>query len=921
MPDNNPEKENQPFRFTYTESLVEFFEQLGITLLVTTYQAGKLCAFRAREGKIRMLPRDFPKAMGVAADRTRMAVATKYQVWFLENIPDVAPKVEPRDTFDACYIPRRSHVTSNIDLHEIAWGGNELWLVNTLFSCLATIDERHSFVPRWQPPFISRLSRQDRCHLNGLAMVNEEPAFVTLFAQTDTPQGWREHKRSGGVVMHVGSGEVVASGLSMPHSPRVHGGRLWVLDSGNGALVAIDPRSGAMETVVRFDSYPRGLAFAGKFAFVGLSKIREKHIFGDTAVGENNQERHCGVAVVDLAAGNVIGQLEFEHTVDEIFDVQLLEGSRFPTVVGFNQDTIERTARIGASAGLPGRRSTRIAPLKREEADAKITQGLKHLRADRSDRAVICFQEALKLAPDHPKAYNNLGYVLLQQDDIQGAIANCQQAVRYDPRYHLAHNNLGNGLRANGEYRLAGSHYEIAIELKPGYVQAWYNLGVVLCELWRLDEAIARLKQAIKLQPDLSVAWNRLAEVYCRIGEFDKSLEHHARAIALEPDNSRFVTDSGLVLTRAGRLDQAVQTYKQAIAMEPDNVDYHSDLALALLMNGDYIEGWREHDWRFDAVRGGAIWLTAEGKQVSVDVPDIDQPRRSFFPQPDWDGNAALENRKLLIWAEQGIGDEFMFASMFNEIIDAAKHCTIECDHRSIALMERSFPNAEIVGKSAPAQAATQSRDIDFKCAMGSLGRWLRPDVESFRQVKTGYLKADPERRDQLRERYIGEGKKHLVGIAWRTANTGSGRQRTISLELWHPLLQMPDLQFVNLQYGDCSEELETLHEQTGVNVIDDSEIDSIKDLDALAAQIAAMDLVISIDNSTVHLAGALGIPTWTLLPYSADWRWMLERTDSPWYPTMRLFRQNTFGDWGCVINQVVAILESKFCGKREKGG
>ena len=228
-------KDDPPFRYFYGNAFAHTLEQLGATLFVSTYQAGKLCAFRARGGQMAMLPRTFDKAMGVAVDATRMAVATRYQIWLLRNEAILAPRMKPENTYDACYLPRSSHVTSNIDVHEIAWAGEELWVVNTLFSCLCTLDPEFSFVPRWRPPFITRLARHDRCHLNGMAIVDGRPEYATAFGETDDPEGWRPGKVDGGVLLHVDSGQTVARGLSMPHSPRVYAGRLWALDSGRGA--------------------------------------------------------------------------------------------------------------------------------------------------------------------------------------------------------------------------------------------------------------------------------------------------------------------------------------------------------------------------------------------------------------------------------------------------------------------------------------------------------------------------------------------------------------------------------------------------------------------------------------------------------------------------------------------------------------
>src|SRR5688572_8251605 len=228
------------FNYTQTDSFVALLQQLGASLLVSTYQANKLLAVRASGGGLSTLVRTFDKPMGLAVDARRLAIGTRKEVWFLRNAPDIAPRVEPAGQHDACYLPRSSHVTGDIGIHEIAWAGDELWIVSTRFSCLATLSPDYSFVPHWRPPFITALAAEDRCHLNGLAIVDGQPAYVSALGTTDTASGWRTDKPHGGCIIDIASGEMIARGLSMPHSPRWHDGRLWVLESGTGSVMLVD---------------------------------------------------------------------------------------------------------------------------------------------------------------------------------------------------------------------------------------------------------------------------------------------------------------------------------------------------------------------------------------------------------------------------------------------------------------------------------------------------------------------------------------------------------------------------------------------------------------------------------------------------------------------------------------------------------
>ncbi len=331
------------FHYKQSDSFAALLHQLGASLLVSTYQANKLLVVRAAGNGLSTLVRTFDRPMGLAADGRRLSVGTRTEVWLLRNAPDIAPRIEPVGHHDACYVPRSCHVTGDIGIHEMAWAGAELWAVNTRFSCLCTLHPDYSFVPRWRPPFITALAAEDRCHLNGLAMSDGAPRYATALGETDTAGGWRANKPQGGCLLDVPTGEVIARGLSMPHSPRLHDGRLWLLESGTGQLVLVDPATGRRQTVAALPGFARGLALCGPYAFVGLSKIRATSAMDGVPLAERREQLKCGVAVVDLRSGQGIALLEFQTAVEEIFDVQLLPGVQFPEVLGFQKETLHHT--------------------------------------------------------------------------------------------------------------------------------------------------------------------------------------------------------------------------------------------------------------------------------------------------------------------------------------------------------------------------------------------------------------------------------------------------------------------------------------------------------------------------------------------------------------------------------------------------
>lgn len=344
MPPTETATTDREVRFQYDNNIPRILDHLNVSLLVSTYQAGKLAVMSARENSLDLSFHNFNRAMGLAVAPDQIALGAHRQIWFLDSAPEIARQFDPHRSHDGCYVTRRSHYTGDIQIHEMSFGGGELWFVNTLFSCLSTLDACHSFEVRWRPPFISTVAAEDRCHLNGMAMDNGRPRFVTVLAPSDEPAGWRPVKADGGCVLEVPSGEVVTRGLAMPHSPRLVDGRLFVLDSGKGRLVAVDLSNGARDTVAELPGYARGLAIHRGVAFVGLSQVREKSTFGGLPIGARCSDLKCGVAVVELVSGQVGGVIEFQTGVEEIFDVSCLAGVRQPVFSGpYAQDEGGRT--------------------------------------------------------------------------------------------------------------------------------------------------------------------------------------------------------------------------------------------------------------------------------------------------------------------------------------------------------------------------------------------------------------------------------------------------------------------------------------------------------------------------------------------------------------------------------------------------
>lgn len=323
-----------PFSCKHTPELPELIESLKISLVISTYQAGKIIMVSSDGEKITLLPRNFDTPMGLAVEGNKMAVATKNEVVLLAHDRSMGPSYPKKPgVYDTLYMPRASYYTGALSMHDMAFINSDLIGMNTAFSCLCRVDAEYSFKPIWKPPFITELSGEDRCHLNGLAVQDGKPRFVTALGTTNTVLGWREKKFSGGMLMDVDTSEAVFTDLPMPHSPRFFDGDLYMLLSATGGVAKVDAKAGTYDVIQKLPGFTRGIARYGDYLFVGLSKLRSTHTFGDIGLA-GRKDVICGVAVLHLATGALVGQMEFIRTCEEIYDVQVLPGLIRPGIVG-----------------------------------------------------------------------------------------------------------------------------------------------------------------------------------------------------------------------------------------------------------------------------------------------------------------------------------------------------------------------------------------------------------------------------------------------------------------------------------------------------------------------------------------------------------------------------------------------------------
>ena len=494
--------------------------------------------------------------------------------------------------------------------------------------------------------------------------------------------------------------------------------------------------------------------------------------------------------------------------------------------------------------------------------------------------ALACFQRAVELKPDFAEAHNNLGMELGNQEKLDEAAACYRRAVALDPAHAEAHNSLGNVLRHQKKLKEAAACYRRVIGINPNFATAHNNLGKALKGLDRLDKAAASCRRALEIDPEHLGAHGTLADILYEQDALEEAEAGYRRALEIEPDNAGTLHSLGNTLRMLGNVDEAIAFYRRAIEIRPDFGNAHFHHGLALLSAGDLARGWEEHEWR---------WKREPAPKK----------KRRDFPQPTWDGSR-LEGRTILLHAEQGLGDTIQFIRYAPMVAQRGGRVVVECRQLLMRLF-KDMPGID--------QLVRKGRDLppfDVQASLLSLPMILGTTLETI-PGDVGYIRGEGRLVDKWKDRLSGfAGRK--VGLCWQgNPKFPRDKWRSIPLKYFADLLDDPSSTFVNLhkgagegQIGECGLEDRIVNYSAEVTSLVDT-----------AAIIENLDLVITSDTSVAHLAGAMGKPVWILLQSVADWRWLLEREDSPWYPTMRLFRQRTRGDWRDVLARVKRALDA----------
>jgi len=516
----------------------------------------------------------------------------------------------------------------------------------------------------------------------------------------------------------------------------------------------------------------------------------------------------------------------------------------------------------------PGQEKTEETRSGVPEAHILLQEAVGHHQSGRLIQAEALYRQLLQSDPEHPEALHLLGLIAHQV----------------------------------GKKDLALELIGQAIDLRPDVAHFRFNRGVTRQELGRLDEAVDDYRNAVRLKPDYYEAWENLGVALRDIGDYGPAIEATQEALRIRADSALAHNNLALLFKQNGHFGDAMEQHREAIRCDPAFAEAHKNLGLSLIRAKQFDEGWKEYEWRF----------------YSPEYRETNPVRVTPFPK--WDGSP-LKGKSILVRPEQGVGDEIMFASCFQDLVNEASLCIIECDPRLVELFSRSFPSAVFIPARGGEDLSwvTELPPIDFWIPAGSLPRFCRKSLNAFPQ-RTGYLRADETQQNIWKEKLKSLDGNVNLGISWRGGKGARAQlDRSVPLGQWEGLFHLPGVRIINLQYGDHRQEIVEFTERCGANLVSFDELDTLRELDRFAGLISALDMVISIDNSTLHMAGALGTPVWALLPFPADWRWFLpEDRVSHWYPSMRLFRRPGMKteSWDIVMTSVFEALRKVFAGE-----
>ena len=497
-------------------------------------------------------------------------------------------------------------------------------------------------------------------------------------------------------------------------------------------------------------------------------------------------------------------------------------------------------------------------------------------------KALQHFDKAIQIKPNYAEAYYNKANCLNDQKDFQNARKLSEKAIRLAPNFANAYNTLGVSLLGLEEYESATYFFKKATSLNPNFADAFDNLGSAFAGIGKEDKALDSIRKAILLNPNSSTAFNNLGNILSKRDQLSEAFSAYSKAVDLDPENAQACSNLALMFHDLGKWDSALKLHEQATATGTDYPDAHFHKSLTLLALERFNPGWELYEWR----------------------PNLRKKVISLKPsKPQW---APDKSGTVLLWSEQGVGDKILFGSIISDIYSACSKLKVQTEERLIPLFKRSFPN-DI--EFYPKDTKIPEDQYEWQISTGSALQHFRSKLDSFKIREKGWLLPDIKKARRIRKKLVGNNKVKLIGISWKTfSDRPDSKKRCIPLNQLAQTLYSNDIKLVNLQYGDICDDVNNLLKEHGIDLLQMEGLDTKSDLDGLAALIWACDLVVTIDNTTVHLAGALGKDCKLLLPFSHDWRWGKNRVISYWHSSVSSIIQRKAGDWKTVLQKLAEI-------------
>lgn len=493
------------------------------------------------------------------------------------------------------------------------------------------------------------------------------------------------------------------------------------------------------------------------------------------------------------------------------------------------------------------------------------------------EQAKLLYEDILQNDPHHFDALHMLGVAVIDENPSR-AVQLLSKALEIDSTMPECFNNAANALMKLGQHALALECCRHSIGLDDRNWSAYANTAEALRHLQRLDDALVSLNAAIDIAPSVAKLYSNRGNLFKELGQYEQALLEFQMAIEIDPEDATFYVNRGLTYQALNLIYPAIENQEKAIALDPDLGAAHDNLAKLYLLNGNFQSGWGMYHWRW------------EGRGLKTQALKTSKPR--------WQKNSSA--KRVLVWAEQGVSEHILFGSLLLEMQRLASNLLVQVDERLIPLFERSMP--EIIFYSA-AETVDESL-YDAHLALGDLPGLFRNDLDDFLNVKIQYLKPKLEQRALIKEA-LAKQDELLVGIAWRGEDNSHDKSKNIDLIQLVSALNMPGIKFIHLQQGMIDQELADLQSKLMVQIYGYQQSNDSQGFDSLASLVSACDLVISTDNIVADLAGALHIPCWVLLPKAPHWRWLSGVTLSPWYPSLRLYRQEQQGVWDDPLDKI----------------